>query len=146
MLTTKIRTTLTVVAAAFAVAVATGSVVPAAHALDNNTPASEETCENAWDQFAVYVRLAVDADREGRTADRDYYLSQARELKDAARRSGCDWAQFRPGIVDRFGGRPGGVDSPTVKPGDSPATGVTAISPRDSAAVGKVPGRTGGSN
>jgi hypothetical protein len=137
MTTTKIRTTIAILAAAFAVAVATGPIVPAAHALDNNTVATEATCDAAWNQFAAYVRLAKEADDRGEIANRNYYLDQAREIKDAAKRSGCDWAAFRAAIVDRLGGRVGG-GLPTVQTGDSPTTGSTAVSPVDAPMVGTI--------
>ena len=143
--TTKIRATIAVLATAFAVAVGTGPIVPAAHALDNVTPESP-SCTAGWNQFAGYVRLALEADRAGRTADRDYYLSQARELKDAAKRDGCAWAQpHRAAIVDRLSRGPVGGGLPIVQTGDSPTTGSTAVSPRDSTVV-KVGPRTGGGN
>ena len=141
---TKTRTFIAILAAAFAVAVATGPIVPAAHAEDNPVTPRAATCDDAWNSFAAYVRLAKEADDAGNIADRNYYLAQAREIKDAAKRAGCDWAAFRAASVDRLGGRPVGGDLPIVQTGDSPTTGSTAVSPRDSATVGKLAPRTGG--
>jgi hypothetical protein len=130
MFINKLRTTIALIAAAFAVAVTTGPVAPAAHALDDTPQISQEGCQAMWDQFATYVRLAVEADKRGDIADRDYYLGQAREYKNKAKAGGCSWAQFRRAKLHRLAQRVATVGSPTVRPEASTSTGTTTVSPR----------------
>jgi hypothetical protein len=119
-MTSKIRIALTALAAAFAVAVSAAPLVPAAHAEDSIVPSpASEFCAHKWNQFAGWVRLAAEADRSGNTADRDYYLDQARKAKDDAQ--GCDWV--RRAAVDPLGGRPVGDGLLTQQSTDSPTTG-----------------------
>jgi hypothetical protein len=121
-MTSKIRITLTALTAAFAVAVAAASIAPAAQATTDDTiivRPGDRFCDAKWDEFAVWVRAATEADQRGDTADRDYYLEQATKAKNAA--AGCDWA--RRASVGSLSGGPAG-DGLTVKqPDDSPAGG-----------------------
>ena len=121
-MTSKLRITLTALAAAFAVAVAATPLVPAAHAEDSIHPLTvDQFCSNQWDQFAAWVRLATEADQSGDTDSRDYYLEQATKAKNAAQDVGCDWA--RRATVDPLGGGRVGDDLSIQQPADSTTTG-----------------------
>lgn len=117
----KIRITLTALAAAFALA------APAAQAVDNVVLPINELCENKWNEFAGWVRLASDADRAGNTADRDYYLEQARSAKSSAKALGCDWAAPRAASLDPLGGAPIADGLSVQQSDDSPTTGPVPV-------------------
>jgi hypothetical protein len=120
-MTSKIRITLTALAAAFAVAVSAAPIVPAAHAADNVAVPANDFCEGKWNEFAGWVKLAAGADAAGRTADRDYYLELARNAKNDAR--GCEWAQSRTASLDPLGRGPVGDGLSIQQPDNSPTTG-----------------------
>jgi hypothetical protein len=148
MFINKLRIAVALIATAFTVAVTTGPVAPAAHALDDTPQISQEGCQAMWDHFATYVRLAAEADKRGDTADRDYYLGQAREYKNKAKAGGCGWAQFRKAKLHRLAHRVTTVGEPTVRPEGSTTTDTTTVSPgpreTDSASAGTATPPTAG--
>ena len=103
MTTTKIRTIIATLTAAFTVAVATGPVAPAAHAApdnggyQNSSEAHRKACQLMYRQYVDHISNAVQIDGDpdgGNYGDESAAASDAsaNERRDAAKSVGCGWA------------------------------------------------------